>query len=62
MPNCGVGYFLDVVQIVGELLQKYSNLNLIGIRLIQEYLWMIVLGIWRQELWGKLRRKSVGEI
>ena len=51
VPNCGVGYFLDVVQIVGEVLRKYSNLIVGG------YFLMIVLGIWRQDWWGNLREK-----
>ena len=37
--NCGVGYFLDVVQILGEVLRKYSNL------IVKGYLMMIVLNI-----------------
>ena len=28
MPNCGVGGFRDVVQIVGEVLRMCSNLNI----------------------------------
>ena len=42
MPNYGVGYFLDVVQIVVEVLRKYSNL------IVKGYLTMIVLGIYRR--------------
>ena len=46
VPNCGVGYFLDVVQIVREVLRKYSNLT------VDRYLSMIVSGILRQDWWG----------
>ena len=51
MPNCGVGSFLDVVQIVEEVIQKYSNLTVEG------YLSMIVLGMrqdWRGNYGGKV--------
>ena len=37
MPTCGVGYFLDIVQIVEAVLRKYSNLNVGG------YLWILFL-------------------
>ena len=55
MPNYGVGYFLDVVQIVVEVLRKYSNL------IVKGYLTMIVLGIYRRGSLEFFKWKSVGE-
>ena len=50
MPNCVVGYFLDVVQIVGEVLQMFSNL-IIGVY------FMIVFYIERRGYLGNLGGK-----
>ena len=51
MPNYGVGYFLGVVQIVGEVLRKYSNL------IVKGCLTMIVPCIERQDYLENLRGK-----
>ena len=51
MPNYGVGYFLGVAQIVGEVLRKYSNL------IVKGRLTMIVLCIERQDYLENLSGK-----
>ena len=51
MPNYGLGYFLDVVQIVGEVLQKCSNL------IVKGCLTMTVLCIERRDCLENSRGK-----
>ena len=51
MPNCGVGYFLDVVQIMVGVLRMCSNL------IVKGYLLMIVLDIQRRGYLENLKGK-----
>ena len=56
MPNYEVGYFLDVVQIVGKVLRKCSNL------IVKVCLTMIFLCIERQDYLENLKGQCVGDI
>ena len=52
MPNCGVGYYLDVVQIMVGVLRMYSS------QVLKGYLLMIVLYIQRRGNLGNLKGKA----